>query len=83
MAERVHRRKSPMVTARFEAQSDLLVPVASMLSLTSDGFVAARAIAPPEQVGATTTIPLRAYDAGLGGQHRFLRAGARNWRRHK
>jgi hypothetical protein len=64
VAAPVHRRTSPVVAARFEAQSDLLLSVAAMLSLTNDGFVAARSIALPEQVGATATVPLRAYDAG-------------------
>jgi hypothetical protein len=35
-----------------------------MLSLTNDGFVAARSVALPEEVGASTTVPLLAYDAG-------------------
>jgi Spondin_N len=64
VAERVHRQESPVVTARFEAQSDLLVSVAAMLSLTNDGFVAARSIPLPQQVGASARVPLRAYDAG-------------------
>ena len=43
---------------------DLLISAAAMLSLTNDGFVAARSIALPEHVGASTTAALRAYDAG-------------------
>ena len=60
----VHRRNSPVVTTAFETAPDLLISVAAMLSLTNDGFVAARSIALPEDVGASTTVELRAYDAG-------------------
>jgi hypothetical protein len=60
----VHRRNSPVVTTAFDAPPDLLVSVAAMLSLTNDGFVAARSIALPADLGASTTVPLRAYDAG-------------------
>jgi len=45
------------------AQSSEL-SVAAMLSLTNDGFVAARSIALPDDVGASTTVALHAYDAG-------------------
>lgn len=64
VAKRVHRRNSPVVTTRFEAEGELLISVASMLSLTNDGFVAAQSIALPDQVGAAIKVPLRAYDAG-------------------
>jgi hypothetical protein len=60
----VHRRNSPVFTTAFEAPPDLLISVAAMLSLTNDGFVAARSIALPADVGASTTVALRAYDAG-------------------
>jgi hypothetical protein len=59
----VHRRDSPVFTTTFEAPPDLLVSVAAMLSLTNDGFVAARSVALPE-VAVTTTVALRAFDAG-------------------
>jgi len=59
-----HRRNSPIVTTAFETPPDLLISVAAMLSLTNDGFVAARSIALPADVGASTTVALRAYDAG-------------------
>ncbi len=35
-----------------------------MLSLTNDGFVAARSVGLPEEVGARVIVELRAYDAG-------------------
>lgn len=60
----VHRRNSPVFTTVLETPPDLLVSVAAMLSLTNDGFVAARSIALPAHVGASTTVPLGAYDAG-------------------
>jgi Spondin_N len=60
----VHRRNSPVFTTVFETQPNLLLSVAAMLSLTNDGFVAARAIVLPAEIGASTTVPLRAYDAG-------------------
>ena len=60
----VHRRNSPVVTTAFETAPDLLISVAAMLSLTNDGFVAARSIALPEDVGASKTVALHAYDAG-------------------
>ena len=60
----VHRRNSPVVTTAFETSPDSLISVAAMLSLTNDGFVAARSIALPADVGASTTVALRAYDAG-------------------
>ena len=60
----VHRRNSPVFTTALETPPDLLVSVAAMLSLTNDGFVAARSIALPADVGASTTVALRAYDAG-------------------
>jgi hypothetical protein len=60
----VHRRDSPTFTTAIEAPSGLLISVAAMLSLTNDGFVAARSIALPAAVGRATTITLRAYDAG-------------------
>jgi hypothetical protein len=60
----VHRRDSPTFTTAIEAPSGLLISVAAMLSLTNDGFVAARSIALPADVGASTTVALRAYDAG-------------------
>lgn len=60
----VHRRDSPVFTTAFEAPPDLLISVGAMLSLTNDGFVAARSIALPANVGASATVPLRAYDAG-------------------
>jgi hypothetical protein len=64
VGQSVHRRDSPVFTTTFEAPPDLLVSVAAMLSLTNDGFVAARSIALPAEVAATTTVPLRAFDAG-------------------
>jgi hypothetical protein len=60
----VHRRDRPVFTTTFEAPPDLLVSVAAMLSLTNDGFVAAQSIALPDEVAATTTVPLPAFDAG-------------------
>ena len=60
----VHRRDSPVFTTALETPPDLLISVAAMLSLTNDGFVAARSIALPAEVGASTTAALRAYDAG-------------------
>jgi Spondin_N len=60
----VHRRDSPVFTTVFEAPPDLLISVGAMLSLTNDGFVAARSIALPAKVGASATVALRAYDAG-------------------
>ena len=60
----VHRRDSPVVTTAVEAPPDILISVAAMLSLTNDGFVAARSIALPATVGASATVALRAYDAG-------------------
>lgn len=64
VAEPVHRRRSPVVETAFEPQTNLLMSVAAMLSLTNDGFVAARSIRLPQAVGATTSTALRAYDAG-------------------
>jgi hypothetical protein len=60
----VHRRDSPVVTTALQTPPDVLLSVAAMLSLTNDGFVAARSIALPAEVGASTTVALRAYDAG-------------------
>jgi hypothetical protein len=60
----VHRRNSPVFTTTLKTPPDLLVSVAAMLSLTNDGFVAARSIALPADIGASTTVALRAYDAG-------------------
>jgi hypothetical protein len=60
----VHRRDSPVFTTTFEAPPDLLVSVAAMLSLTNDGFVAAPSIPLPDQVAATRTLALHAFDAG-------------------
>ena len=60
----VHRRTSPVLTTGLEAPPDSLISVATMLSLTNDGCVAARSIALPAEVGASTTVGLRAYDAG-------------------
>jgi hypothetical protein len=60
----VHRRNAPVVTIEFEASDNLLVSVAAMLSLTNDGFVAARSVALPSEVAETTTIALHAFDAG-------------------
>jgi hypothetical protein len=64
IAPAVHRRNSPVVTARFEAPGDLALSMAAMISLTKDGFVAAQALALPAAVGASVTANLRAYDAG-------------------
>jgi hypothetical protein len=60
----VHRRDSPVFTTALQTPPDVLVSVAAMLSLTNDGFVAARSIELPADVGASTTVALRAYDAG-------------------
>ena len=60
----VHRRESPVFMIGFEAPTDRLISVAAMLSLTNDGFVAAQSIPLPEEIGATTAVSLRAYDAG-------------------
>jgi hypothetical protein len=60
----VHRRDSPVFTTTFEAAPELLLSVASMLSLTNDGFVAARSLPLPAEVAATTTVGLHAFDAG-------------------
>lgn len=64
VGQRVHRQDSPVVTTALQTAPDLLISVAAMLSLTNDGFVAARSIALPAEVGASTTVALRAYDAG-------------------
>lgn len=64
VGQSVHRRDRPVLTTTFEAPPDLLVSVAAMLSLTNDGFVAARSVALPDAVAATTTVALRAFDAG-------------------
>ena len=64
VGRRVHRQDSPVVTTALQTAPDLLISVAAMLSLTNDGFVAARSIALPADVGASTTVALRAYDAG-------------------
>jgi len=60
----IHRRNSPEVTLEIEASRELLVSLAAMLSLTNDGFVAARSVPLPTEVAATTTVGLRAFDAG-------------------
>jgi hypothetical protein len=60
----VHRRNSPVFTTALETPPHLLISVAAMLSLTNDGFVAARSLALPEHAGQSTTVALRAYDAG-------------------
>ena len=64
VGEPVHRRTSPDVTVELAVPSDLLISVAAMLSLTNDGFVAARSVELPGEVGASTTVALLAYDAG-------------------
>jgi hypothetical protein len=64
IGEAVHRRDSPVFTTELEAQPELLISVAAMLSLTNDGFVAARSMPLPADVAATTTVGLRAFDAG-------------------
>lgn len=64
VAERVHRQRSPVVTAEIEAPAGTLLSMAAMLSLTNDGFVAARAVPLPGGVGETMRVDLRAYDAG-------------------
>lgn len=64
IGEPVHRRNSPVVTTAFEAPLDLLVSVAAMLSLTNDGFVATRSVPLPDEVAASTTVALHAFDAG-------------------
>jgi Spondin_N len=64
VAERVHRQRSPVVTAEVEAPASTFLSMAAMLSLTNDGFVAARAVPLPATVGQTVRVDLRAYDAG-------------------
>jgi hypothetical protein len=64
VAPGVHRRDSPVVTTELEAPESLLLSLVAMLSLTNDGFVAARALALPAAVGASVSADLRAYDAG-------------------
>jgi Spondin_N len=64
VAERVHRQRSPVVTAEVEAPASTLLSMAAMLSLTNDGFVAARAVPLPGAVGESVRVDLRAYDAG-------------------
>ena len=64
VAERVHRQRSPVVTAEVDASADTLLSVAAMLSLTNDGFVAAREVRLPGAVGDAVRVDLRAYDAG-------------------
>lgn len=64
VAPRVHRENSPVVSTTFEAPTDRLISIAAMLSLTNDGFVAARAVPLPAAIGETVTVALRAYDAG-------------------
>jgi hypothetical protein len=60
----IHRRDSPVFTTTFEAPPGLLLSVAAMLSLTNDGFVAARSVPLPAEVAASTTVALHAFDAG-------------------
>jgi hypothetical protein len=60
----VHRRQSPVFTTTFETPSELLLSVAAMLSLTNDGFIAARSVPLPIEVAVTTTVALHAFDAG-------------------
>jgi Spondin_N len=60
----VHRRNAPVFTTEFDAPPGLLISVAAMLSLTNDGFVAARSVPLPAEVAATTTVGLHAFDAG-------------------
>jgi Spondin_N len=64
VGEAVHRRNAPVFTTEIETSSDVLVSVAAMLSLTNDGFVAARSVALPTEVAAATTVGLHAFDAG-------------------
>jgi hypothetical protein len=64
VAKRMHRQRSPVVTTEVEAPASTLLSMAAMLSLTNDGFVAARAVRLPEAVGETVRVDLRAYDAG-------------------
>ena len=59
MGQSVHRRDLPVFTTTFEAAPALLLSVAAMLSLTNDGFVAARSVPLPANVAATTTVGLR------------------------
>ncbi|MDX1540806.1 MAG: spondin domain-containing protein [Geminicoccaceae bacterium] len=60
----VHRRRSPVFTTIFEAPADRVISLIAMLTLTNDGFIAARAVELPAAVGASVAAPLRAYDAG-------------------
>ena len=60
----IHRRDAPVFTTGLEAPPELLISVAAMLSLTNDGFVAARSVPLPADVAATTTVGLHAFDAG-------------------
>jgi hypothetical protein len=64
IAPAVHRRDAPVVTTTLAAPDDAALSMAAMLSLTNDGFVAARDLALPRAVGASVTAELRAYDAG-------------------
>ncbi len=64
IAPAVHRRSSPVVTTTLEAPDEAELSLAAMLSLTNDGFVAARALTLPQAVGASVAADLRAYDAG-------------------
>ena len=72
----VHRRSSPVFTTALEAPGVLLISVAAMLSLTNDGFVAARSVGLPDEVGASVIVELRAYDAGSEANTESLRARA-------
>lgn len=60
----VHRRRSPIVEMTFDAPPGAKLTLAAMLTLTNDGFTAARAIALPARPGQEVFVALLAYDAG-------------------
>ena len=64
VAPAVHRRHAPVVRIGLEAPAGLATSLAAMLSLTNDGFVAARAVALPVAIGGAVSADLRAYDVG-------------------
>ena len=66
-------RSSP---PRSRRRPYLLISVAAMLSLTNDGFVAARSVGLPEEVGASIDRRAARLRRRLRGQHRILRACA-------
>lgn len=60
----VHRRNAPIADIAFEAPADALLSLATMLTVTNDGFAALRAVPLPDRAGASVTLELAAFDAG-------------------